>query len=39
VDDPALLREWTALWDDLIGFEILPVLTSAQAVERVSPDL
>ena len=35
-DNPALLDEWTARWDDLIDFEIVPVL-SAEAVQRVSP--
>lgn len=38
-DNPALLAEWTARWDDLIDFEIVPILTSAEAVERVSPRL
>lgn len=36
-DDPGLLDQWTARWDDLIDFEIVPVLTSAEAVQRVSP--
>jgi len=33
----ALLDEWTGRWNDLIDFEIVPVLTSAEAVQRVSP--
>ena len=28
--DPALLAAWTAHWNDLIDFEIIPVLTSAE---------
>ena len=36
-DNPALLDEWTARWDDLIDFEIIPVLTSEEAVQQVSP--
>ena len=36
-DNPALLDEWTARWGDLIDFEIGPVITSAEAVQRVSP--
>ena len=36
-DNPALLDEWTARWDDLIDFEIVPVITSAEAVQRISP--
>ena len=30
-DDEALFKEWTAQWDDLIDFEIVPVRTSAEA--------
>jgi hypothetical protein len=31
-DDLALLAQWTARWEDLIDFEILPVVTSAEAM-------
>ena len=34
-DDPALLDEWTARWSDLTEFEVVPVMTSAEAAERV----
>jgi uncharacterized protein DUF3303 len=34
-DDAALLDEWTARWSDLAEFEVVPVLTSAEAGERV----
>ena len=34
-EDPRLLEEWKSRWSDLIDFEVIPVLTSAQAVERV----
>ena len=27
---PELMRVWTAHWDDLVDFEIIPVLTSAE---------
>lgn len=37
-DDPALLDEWMARWDDLTEFEVYPVLTSAQAAARVDVD-
>ena len=30
-DDEALFRQWTANWDDLVDFEIVPVRTSAEA--------
>jgi hypothetical protein len=34
-DDPALLDEWTARWSDLAEFEVVPVLSSADAAKRV----
>ena len=34
-DDPRLLDEWTARWSDLVEFEVVPVITSAEASERV----
>jgi hypothetical protein len=30
-DDPALFKQWTGNWDDLVDFEIVPVRTSAEA--------
>jgi len=33
-DDPALFERWTAQWDDLGSFEVVPVLASAEAAER-----
>ena len=30
-EDPALFEEWKRNWDDLFEFEIVPVLTSAEA--------
>jgi hypothetical protein len=38
-DDRQLLDQWIARWSDLIDFDVLPVVTSAQAVERISPRL
>jgi hypothetical protein len=35
-DDPALFDEWTAAWSDLATFEIIPVISSAEAAERAS---
>lgn len=29
--DPRLFEEWTARWSDLVAFEIVPVVTSAEA--------
>lgn len=34
-EDPGLLEEWIANWSDLADFEILPVIGSAEAAERV----
>jgi hypothetical protein len=34
-EDPELLAQWTARWKDLIDFEIIPVVTSAEALAAV----
>jgi hypothetical protein len=34
-DDRALLDAWLARWADLVDFEVIPVLTSAEASARV----
>ncbi len=34
-DDSALLDEWMANWDDLVEFEVIPVVTSAEAASKV----
>jgi hypothetical protein len=33
-EDPALFDEWTARWSDLVDFEVVPVITSADAAAR-----
>ena len=33
--DRALLDEWIAAWTDLVRFEVIPVLTSAEAMGQV----
>lgn len=38
-DSEDLLREWTAQWDDLAEFEIVPVRTSADAAAAIAPRL
>jgi hypothetical protein len=35
-DDPRLLEEWIACWADLVDFEVVPVLASAEAAARVT---
>ena len=34
-----LLDEWMQAWSDLVHFDVIPVLTSPEAVERVTPRL
>jgi len=35
-DDEALLHEWAARWEDLVDFEFVPVITSAEAATTAS---
>ena len=35
----ALLDDWISRWADVADFEVVPVVTSAEAVERVGPSL
>lgn len=37
--DRKLLDEWIANWNDLADFEVWPVISSAEAAERVSQRL
>lgn len=34
-DDRGLLDQWIANWEDIVDFEVLPVLTSAEVQERI----
>ena len=36
-EDPSLLGEWAAHWQDLVEFEFVPVVTSEEAAESISP--
>lgn len=38
-DDPSSLKEWTAHWDDLVDFEIVPVVSSSEAAAAIAPRL
>jgi hypothetical protein len=38
-DDPALLDQWIAQWQDLVDFEVVPVRTSAAAADAIAPQL
>jgi len=38
-EDRALLDEWMANWRDLVDFEVIPAMTSAEAAATVAPRL
>ena len=35
-EDRALLQQWIEQWQDLVHFEVVPVMTSAEAAEEVA---
>src|SRR6266446_10622769 len=35
-EDRTLLTQWTARWEDLIEFEVIPVVTSADSVATLT---
>jgi hypothetical protein len=35
--NPKLFDEWIAKWNDLIDFEVHPVLTSKETAEKIAP--
>ena len=38
-DDRSLLDQWMANWSDIMEFEVIPVMTSAEAMAAVAPRL
>ena len=36
-DDPSLLETWMRAWRDLVDFEVVPVISSAEAAGRFGP--
>jgi hypothetical protein len=38
-EDRAILEQWIVGGSDLVDFEVVPVITSAEAVQRVAPRL
>lgn len=38
-EDRSLLQQWMARWSDLVDFEVIPVIMSAQAAEQVASRL
>lgn len=38
-DDPSLIAEWMARWEDVTEFDVIPVITSEEAAAFVAPRL
>ena len=38
-DDPALLSLWMDRWKDIVDFDVIPVMTSAEAAEAMAKRL
>jgi hypothetical protein len=38
-DDPRLFQQWIARWQDLMDFEIIPVVPSGEVVDIITPML
>ena len=38
-DDRRLLDDWIANWSDIVEFEVIPAITSAEAAAAVAPRL
>jgi hypothetical protein len=36
-DDRTLLDQWIANWQDIVDFEVYPVMSSKDAAEKISP--
>ena len=36
-DDRSLLDEWISKWNDIVSFEVYPVMPSKDAAERIAP--
>ena len=38
-EDRALLDQWMANWNDIVDFEVHPVISSKEAAEKIGPRL
>lgn len=38
-EDLTLLDQWMANWNDLVDFEVHPVISSKEAAEKITPRL
>jgi hypothetical protein len=36
-DDPSLFQQWVSRWQDLVEIEVIPVVTSKEAAEKIAP--
>ena len=36
-EDPRLVEQWVEQWQDLVEFEVVPVVTSQQAADAIAP--
>jgi len=36
-DDPRLFQQWVVRWQDLVEFEIIPVVPSQETMETITP--
>ena len=36
-EDESLLESWMAAWRDLVDFEVIPIISSAEAVKKFGP--
>ena len=39
LDDPKLMSDWINKWRDIVDFTIVPVISSAEAAQRIAPQL
>jgi Protein of unknown function (DUF3303) len=38
-DDRNLLDQWIVNWSDIVDFEVFPVMTAQEALEKITPNL
>ena len=38
-DEPHLLQEWMDQWKDIVEFQVIPIVTSAEAAAAIEPRL
>jgi hypothetical protein len=38
-DDRNLLDQWISNWSDIVDFEVIPIMTSQEAMRKINPHL